>query len=285
MCGLELSMWFTDKETLASKYSIRVEDRESELVELPDEDKDVKRTFPIFAFELFDEDKDWWGKDASEAEGATIKPSVSLLILDPQNDFHEGGSLAVPGSTEDSHRIRDLIRRNIDNIDDIIVTMDSHYPNHIAHAIFWVKGLELENNLGCTVDRHPYPFTIITSREIEEGIWVPVDKSMLPWCLFYTRELEKKGKFKLTIWPDHCIIGSSGHAIFPPINEAIQKWAIRRNKSVTYVMKGQNLRTEMYSALAADVEDPTDPTTALNTKLISKLRTLDRIYVCGQARR
>jgi hypothetical protein len=50
-------------------------------------------------------------------------------------------------------------------------------------------------------------------------------------------------------------------------------------------MKGQNLRTEMYSALAADVEDPTDPTTALNTKLISKLRTLDRIYVCGQARR
>ena len=49
-------------------------------------------------------------------------------------------------------------------------------------------------------------------------------------------------------------------------------------------MKGQNLRTEMYSALSADVEDPEDPATAFNDKLMSKLRISDQVIICGQAR-
>lgn len=48
-------------------------------------------------------------------------------------------------------------------------------------------------------------------------------------------------------------------------------------------MKGQNLRTEMYSALEAEVEDPKDPSTALNAPLISMLKVSDRLLICGQA--
>jgi len=51
------------------------------------------------------------------------------------------------------------------------------------------------------------------------------------------------------------------------INEAIQEWARVTGRSVTYVMKGQNCRTEMYSAVEAEVEDPEDSSTALNEDL------------------
>ena len=33
-----------------------------------------------------------------------------------------------------------MIINNIDQIDDIVITLDSHYFNHIAHSIFWKKG-------------------------------------------------------------------------------------------------------------------------------------------------
>ena len=116
------------------------------------------------------------------------------------------------------------------------------------------------------------------------GIWKPVDPAMRKWAEYYTKELENKGKFKLTIWPDHCIQGSNGHAVVDVINDALLKWCIHHNKTVTYVMKGTNLKTEMYSALAAEVEDPDDPETAFNEQLMSKLQLYDKLVISGQAR-
>jgi len=52
---------------------------------------------------------------------------------------------------------------------------------------------------------------------------------------------------------------------------------------VEWVFKGQNRKTEMYSALKADVEVPDDPATALNRPLLDKiLATPGKIYVAGQ---
>ena len=53
-----------------------------------------------------------------------------LLIVDPQIDFHPGGSLAVAGANEDSARTASLILSNINDIDEIYVTMDSHNVNN-----------------------------------------------------------------------------------------------------------------------------------------------------------
>ena len=39
----------------------------------------------------------------------TDSKSVILLIIDPQVDFHEGGTLAVTGATADSKRIAAMI--------------------------------------------------------------------------------------------------------------------------------------------------------------------------------
>ena len=51
---------------------------------------------PIYAFELRTHDELWWLESKVE-DDTTLKKTITLLILDPQNDFHEGGPLAVPG--------------------------------------------------------------------------------------------------------------------------------------------------------------------------------------------
>jgi cephalosporin hydroxylase len=62
------------------------------------------------------------------------KNHVVLLIIDPQVDFHEGGSLAVAGATADAKRIAFMITQHANNIGQVFVTLDSHHRNHIAHA-------------------------------------------------------------------------------------------------------------------------------------------------------
>ena len=49
----------------------------------------------------------------------------ALIVIDPQNDFHEGGSLGIEGATADSMRTAELIRRHPDQIDHIFVSLDA----------------------------------------------------------------------------------------------------------------------------------------------------------------
>lgn len=51
---------------------------------------------------------------------------ICLLIIDPQVDFHPGGSLAVPNSDQDAIRIANFIDLNSSKINKIIVSMDTH---------------------------------------------------------------------------------------------------------------------------------------------------------------
>ncbi len=64
-------------------------------------------------------------------EMATSKQKVTLLIIDPQNDFHPGGSLQILTALSDSERISDLLQRYGDEITDIIVTLDSHHVRYL----------------------------------------------------------------------------------------------------------------------------------------------------------
>lgn len=63
----------------------------------------------------------------SSSAAEVLLGGKALLVVDPQVDFHEGGSLAVPGASEDSERIARLIRDNAEDIDELVVTMDSHH--------------------------------------------------------------------------------------------------------------------------------------------------------------
>jgi nicotinamidase/pyrazinamidase len=198
---------------------------------------------------------------------------TTLLIIDPQNDFHPGGSLAIPTADADAERIACLIRAHAQNIDRIVVTLDSHQRVHIAHAIFWV------NDAG----EHPPPFTLITSDDVAAGTWHAADPRKQRAAEEYTRKLEEGGRFTLCVWPEHCIIGSVGHNVRPSILAAINEWAESRMSEVTFVWKGTNCLTEMYSALRAEVPDESDDRTLLNEGLLRALRESRSVIVCGQA--
>jgi nicotinamidase-related amidase len=90
-------------------------------------------------------------------------------------------------------------------------------------------------------------------------------------------------RYPLCIWPPHCRIGTHGHGIVNPISDALLKWEEGRFGAIDFVTKGSNIFTEHYSAVQADVPDPADPTTMLNTGLIEILQEADVILISGQA--
>jgi nicotinamidase-related amidase len=199
--------------------------------------------------------------------------NLQFLIIDPQNDFcHSQGNLFVPGADKDSERLAAMLKRHRSQIDDIHVTLDSHHLLDIAHPLFWVDSR----------GQHPKPFTRITEAEVQSGKWKTTHPGFQARALAYVKALKANGRYDLTIWPPHCLIGSSGNNVAAPVAEALAAWEADL-ALVDYVTKGSNIWTEHYSAVQADVPDPEDPGTQLNTRLIETLETADLIALSGQA--
>ena len=68
----------------------------------------------------------------------------------------------------------------------------------------------------------------------------------------------------------------------PDLFAALAEWE-QRFAVVDYVTKGSNIWTEHYSAIQADVPDPADPSTQINTALIQTLMKADLVAVAGEA--
>ena len=229
-----------------------------------------------------------------------MSEAVTLLLVDVQKDFHPGGTLAIPTADEDAKRIAKLITDHGSKIQRIVATMDSHLKLDIAHPGFWVSGKDGET--------HPGPFTFISSQDIVDGKWKPKNQTMVlaanlidvdvfgelsdfvdasgkidlyKYSIEYTKRLEKNGRFQLTVWPEHCLVGKPGHGVVDCVMDALDEWSISTGGSVEWVLKGQNLLTESYSALEAEV--PVDKETSFNIKLQKSLEASDRLLVCGQA--
>ena len=199
---------------------------------------------------------------------------VALLIVDPQNDFHPGGSLQISAANDDAKRISALIKGNLDRIEHIYVTLDSHQRYHIAHPLFWINAR----------NEQPEVFTTITKKMVEDGTWKARRKEHQKWALSYVTKLAELGNFDLTIWPPHCLVGTSGHNVSPIIEAALSEWELEHAKSVSYTMKGRNSLTEHYSAIKAEVIVPGDEKhTGVNTALLEELKMHKSLLICGQA--
>lgn len=203
---------------------------------------------------------------------------IRLLIIDPQIDFMDGpaiinSTLPVPGAWDDMLRLSTMVDRLGSRLDDIAVTLDSHHPVDVAHSPFWV------NSQGA----HPAPFTMITAADVAAGVWTPRNPSWRARMLDYVQKLDAAGKYTLFIWPTHCLIGSPGASVQPDLFASLRRWEEREFGVVNYVTKGTNIFTEHYSAVAAEVADPSDPGTLLNADLIDSLRDSDVILIAGEA--
>ena len=200
--------------------------------------------------------------------------TLALLIVDPQQDFcGPQGALSVGGAAQDVARLAAFVRRRGADIGAVHVTLDSHHWVDVAHPVYWQDA----------EGRHPAPFTLIPAAEVESGRWRTADPAWQARALAYVRALEAGRRYQLCIWPPHCLIGSPGHAVAPELFAALCDWEQTRLRPVNYVRKGENIHTEHYSAIQAEVPDPADPATRRNAALVDALRRADRVIVAGEA--
>jgi nicotinamidase-related amidase len=164
--------------------------------------------------------------------------------------------------------------------------MDTHQAMQIFHSIFLV------NDKG----EHPAPFTLITMEDIEKGIWrfnpqlaasLEIDEGYGQQFLrHYTRQLKDGGKYDLTIWPYHAMLGGIGHALASAVEEAVFFHSIARLSQPDFQEKGGNPFTENYSVLSPEVlAGPAGEGIAeKNVGFIRKLLDFDAVIIAGQAK-
>ena len=200
--------------------------------------------------------------------------NIHLLIIDMQNDFCDPkGALFVPGADADAVLLGTMINRVEKKLKDITKTMDSHHEVDIAHPIMYVD----------SQGNHPAPFTIITEDDFDNDTWTTTNPGCRKKVRAYLAALTANNRYPLCVWPPHCIIGSTGHAVVEPVRLALRDWCCNQMKKVDFVTKGSNIFTEHYSAVKADVPDDGDITTKLNTDLLDILVEADEIPISGQA--
>lgn len=204
-----------------------------------------------------------------------MSKKIHLLVIDPQIDFCDPtGALYVTGAEHDMSRLANFVKRLSRKLDDVHVTLDSHHLMDIAHPLWW------KDSSG----NHPNPFTIISAADVRSGVWTTTIPKFAKRSIEYVESLEKGARYPLCIWPPHCLIGTTGQAIVPELFAAFSEWVTVRTAQVDFVTKGSNIFTEHYSAIQAEVVDPTDPGTQVNTALINTLiNDCDEIVVAGEA--
>lgn len=234
------------------------------------------------------EDARQWAQRYNISPAATDKTSVGLLLIDVQNTFClPGFELFVPGAVEDNIRLCQFIYRNLGKITDIIPTMDTHTAISIFHAIFWLDAQ----------GKNPTPATVITYEQVITQFWRP-NPSLLKYlglasyealqnyALHYVKKLQDDGKYPLTIWPYHSMLGGIGHALVPAVEEAIFFHSIARNSMTSFELKGSHSLTENYSVLAPEVKETHEGKELVprNSYLIDRLLTYDTLIITGQAK-
>ncbi len=232
-------------------------------------------------------------KENNIAPAHQDKYRVCLLLIDVQNTFclpdfelFVGGKSGM-GAVEDNIRLCEFIYRNLPQITSIVPTMDTHTTMQIFHPIFWV------NDAG----EHPNPATMISLADVETGIWkVNPDiayslglgnrERLEKYARYYVKKLSEAGKYPLTIWPYHSMLGGIGHALVSAVEEAIFFHSIARKTQAKFELKGSNPLTENYSVLSPEILEDAEGKAIdrQNTNLIQKLLDFDALIIAGQAK-
>ena len=181
-------------------------------------------------------------KDHRIDPAARDKFRIAAFGIDAQIGFcSPGASLFVPGAVEDTQRAVEWIYRNVDRITGLHFSMDTHRIYQIFHPAWWT---DANGN-------HPAPLTPITYDEVKKGKWVP--QAHPRECLEYVEKLEATGKYVLTIWPYHTLLGGLSHALVPALMEAAVFHAVLRRRQTHFETKGTHAMTENYSVLRPEV--------------------------------
>lgn len=233
-----------------------------------------------------------WARQHGIQPASVDSTKTWLMLVDVQNTFcipdfelYVGGR-SGRGAVEDNARLCEFIYRNLGSITHITATMDTHTTMQVFHAIFFV---DKDGN-------HPAPYTDIQASEIRDGTWsfnsaIASQFGIAPeygqqMMIHYSEALEKRGKYALTLWPYHAMLGGIGHALVSSVEEAIFFHTVARLAQPDIEIKGNKPFTEHYSVIGPEVlTGPMGETLGThNQKFIQQLQQFDKLIIAGQAK-
>lgn len=217
---------------------------------------------------------------------------IAFVGIDIQNTFcipgfelFVGGRSGT-GAVDDNVRLCKFLYKNLARITNISVTLDTHAASQVFHPLFFVD----ENG------NHPNPYTDISNDDIRGRKWkinanilknLNTEQSYIAEYLqYYTHRLESSGRYSLTVWPYHAILGGIGHALVASVEEVIFFHTIARYSQVKIIQKGSNPLTEHYSAVQPEIINDHNQQ-VIGQKddfIINLLQTSDILILTGQAK-
>jgi nicotinamidase-related amidase len=238
------------------------------------------------------QDGEAWAEEHGLRPASEDTRKVCLVAVDVQNTFCiPAFELFVAGRSgtgaiDDNRRLCEFVYRNLDAITQIIPTLDTHQAMQVFHALWLVD----------SKGNHPEPYTLISADDVAEGRW-QVDPEVAEalgleldyarrHLVHYTRALEESGKYRLTIWPYHAMLGGIGHALVPAVEEAIFFHTVARHSQPDFRVKGTLPLTEHYSVFGPEVTEGPDGDTLgrHDAELVEKLLGFDAVVIAGQAK-
>ena len=233
-----------------------------------------------------------WAHQHELVPASASKERIWLLLIDVQNTFcMPGFELFVGGrsgrgAVEDNLRLCEFIYRNLAALTHITATLDTHHSQQIFHPIFFVD----------KEGAHPAPYTDIHAEDLRSGKWM-FNSALAPhhgiapeygqqMLIHYAEALEKRGKYALTVWPYHAMLGGIGHALVSSVEEALFFHSIARLTQPSFETKGDRPFTEHYSVIGPEVlSGPMGEILGEhNDKFIQELVRPDKLIIAGQAK-
>jgi nicotinamidase-related amidase len=231
-----------------------------------------------------------WAQEQGLAASANDETRVCLLAVDAQNTFCTPGfelfvaGRSGTGALDDSSRLCAFVYHQLDLITQAVVTLDTHQAFQIFHA-----PLLVDRN-----GSHPDPYTLVSADDVAAGRW-RIDPSAArilgldradEYLAGYVQTLAEGGKYDLTVWPFHAMLGGVGHALVSAVEEALFFHAIARSTQPRIEVKGRHPLTEHYSVLGPEVLRTAwgEPLGERNSALVQHLAAFDAVIVAGQAK-
>jgi nicotinamidase-related amidase len=242
--------------------------------------------------QLAQQAQEWNSRHSLKPVGSDSR-RIHLLVIDDQVDFsYPSGSLYVAGRSgtgamDAQQRLVEFIYRHLHLISQITCTMDTHLP----YQVFYPSAHLRQDGA------RPDPHTVISADDYRSGKYRPDPAAARQlnadplWLqrqyLHYCERLEASGKYRLYLWPYHCLLGSNGHRLSGVVEEARLFHSFARGSENLPEIKGGNPLTEHYSVFAPEVTTCWDgrpiPGAQKNTKLIKTLLEADLVLMAGLA--
>ncbi len=177
---------------------------------------------------------------------------TTLFIIDPQEDFIDepGAALPVKGAANNMLNLIDLLTFAGDKINRIVVALDQHPVNHIAHADMWVDAQR----------QSPAPYTAISDVDVKAGLWRATNPDLEGIQMSYVEAVEAAGE---------TLIG------------ALKDWWNPSRELLLFPKSGVWC-TEQYSSFRAAVVVPDESSTDFNYRMRDAIID-DQILVAGEA--